>query len=67
MELHPCHRTGRAVYARCVTDGDLASLVRDRAARLFARDEAHLVDPARLVHLERLAPVAGRTSQTRSG
>jgi DEAD/DEAH box helicase domain-containing protein len=37
-----------------IAAGDLESLVRQRAQALAARDEAHLDDPERLVHLRRL-------------
>ncbi len=59
MELHPCRPDRRRAYARTVVDGptcgsELEALVRRRASSLLDRDEAHLVDASRLVHVERL-------------
>jgi len=42
---------------------DLESLVRRRAAVLAARDEAHLDDPQRLVHVRRLPATAARHAE----
>ena len=39
---------------------DLEALLRSRAARLVERDEGHLPDPDRLVHVERIPAAAAR-------
>ena len=46
------------------TDG-LEELVRGRAARLVERDEGHLPDPQRLVHVERIPATAARYAELR--
>ena len=42
---------------------DLEAILRDRAARLVARDEAHLPDADRLIHVERLPARPGRFAE----
>ena len=63
MELHPCRPTATPAYAVLVavprplsdpSPGELESLVRRRAARLVLRDEGHVDDPDRLIHVGHL-------------
>ena len=42
---------------------ELEAVVRRRDARLTERDEAHLADPRRLVHIEHLPPVEARFAE----